>query len=97
MFDTEELRAAFTRVSTRVRLTRFGGDCYSYALLAMGHVDVIVECALEPYDIQALIPIVQGAGGLLTDWRGGNAAAGGRVVASANRQLHDAALALLDG
>ncbi len=95
LFASPELAAAFERIRSRAELTRFGGDCYSYALLAMGHVDIVVECGLEPYDIQALIPIVEGAGGCLTDWNGGSAAGGGRVLASANPALHDEALGCL--
>jgi len=76
-------------------MVRYGGDCYCYALLASGFVDVVIERQLEPYDIAALIPIVQGAGGVVSDWSGGSAASGGAVVASANPALHDKVLKLL--
>lgn len=95
LFDTPARASAFERLRSRVRLTRFGGDCYSYALLAMGHVDIVVDCGLQPYDIQALIPIVEGAGGRVTDWQGQSAVAGGEVVATANPQLHDDVLRCL--
>lgn len=88
---------AFGRVEERVRLSRYGCDCYAYCMLAAGHVDLVIESGLKPYDIVALIPIIEGAGGVVTSWDGGSAAGGGRVVAAANRSLHDAALALLAG
>lgn len=95
LFATPESHSLFTRLSSRVELTRFGGDCYSYALLAMGYVDVVFECGLKPYDIQALIPIVEGAGGCLSNWQGGSAAHGGQVVATANPALHEQVLQCL--
>ena len=76
-------------------MVRFGGDCYCYALLAMGYVDLVVECDLNAYDIQALIPIVRGAGGVITDWQGNATIIDGSVVASANAALHEQALALI--
>ncbi len=96
MFTEPEQRAAFERVNTRVSMMRYGGDCYSYALLAMGFVDVVIEASLQPYDIQALIPIVQGAGGVVTNWRGESVVAGGTVLACANQQLHQSVLQLLN-
>jgi histidinol phosphatase-like enzyme (inositol monophosphatase family) len=90
-------RAAFERVRDRVQLTRYGLDCTAYALLAAGHLDLVIEAELQPYDIQALIPIVEGAGGLVTDWSGGDAQQGGRVIAAASPELHREALALLAG
>jgi myo-inositol-1(or 4)-monophosphatase len=88
---------AFNRVQARVRLSRYGGDCYAYCMLAAGHVDLVIETDLKPYDITALIPIIEGAGGLVTTWEGAPAAAGGRVVAAGDRRLHAAALRLLAG
>ena len=78
-------------------MTRFGGDCYAYGLLAMGFIDLIVEAALKPWDVQALIPIIEGAGGQITTWTGGDAQHGGRVVASGDPRIHEAALAVLQG
>lgn len=89
--------AAFARLSAQVQLTRYGLDCTAYALLAMGGVDLVVEAGLAPYDIQALIPIIQGAGGLVTTWDGGDAQHGGRVLAAATPDLHAAALRVLAG
>ncbi len=88
-------RAAFETLSARVRLTRFGMDCYAYALLAAGHVDLVVEAGLNPHDIQAPIALIRAAGGRVTDWRGGPAHRGGQVLAAATPRLHAAALAAL--
>ena len=63
-------RAAFSKVEAEVRLTRYGGDCYSYCMLAAGHLDLVIETELKPYDIAALIPIITGAGGVITTWEG---------------------------
>ena len=83
------------RVKNAVSMVRYGGDCYCYALLAMGFVDIVIETGLAPYDIAALIPIVQGAGGFVTSWDGDSAVSGGSVLACANRQLHEQVLALI--
>ncbi|MGE6155645.1 inositol monophosphatase family protein, partial [Klebsiella pneumoniae] len=73
-------RAIFGRIEQGARLSRYGGDCYSYCMLAAGHVDLVVETELKPYDIAALIPIVTGAGGIVTTWEGEPAQGGGRIV-----------------
>jgi len=86
---------AFRRVAARVRLTRYGLDCYAYALLAMGQVDLVIESGLQSYDIVAPIAVIEAAGGIVTDWQGGRAEAGGRVLAAATPELHAAALDLL--
>jgi myo-inositol-1(or 4)-monophosphatase len=90
-------RAAYDRIERAVRMPRYGTDCYGYCMVAAGHADVVVECGLQPYDIVALIPIVEGAGGQVTDWQGNSAAAGGHVVATGDRRLHDQVLARLVG
>lgn len=87
----------FRRVERAVRLSRYGYDCYAFAMLAAGHVDCVIEAGVKAYDIAPLIPIVEGAGGVVTTWTGEDAAAGGNVIASGDRRLHDAALALLAG
>ena len=89
--------AAFRRVADGVRLTRYGFDCYAYALLALGQVDLVIEAGLQPYDVVAPIAVVQAAGGIVTDWSGGPAHGGGRVIAAATPELHAQALALLAG
>jgi myo-inositol-1(or 4)-monophosphatase len=90
-------RAAYARVEAMVRLPRYGGDCYAYCMLAAGHVDLVIETGLKPHDIVALIPIVEGAGGIITSWEGGSAAGGGRVVAAGDKRVHDAAMKVLAG
>lgn len=96
VFATGTERAAFARVDDEVRSTRYGGDCYNYALLAMGCLDLVVEASLQPYDIQALIPIVRGAGGVITTWSGDDPSMGGAVVAAGDARIHEAALRLLN-
>jgi myo-inositol-1(or 4)-monophosphatase len=73
-------------------MTRYGGDCYQYGLLAHGFIDLIVEATLKPFDIHALIPIIEGAGGVVTNWEGEAANEGGRVVAAGDSRAHAAAL-----
>lgn len=87
--------AAFRRVADKVRLTRYGCDCYAYALLAAGQIDLVIEAGLNPYDIQAPIALIEAAGGIVTDWEGGPAHNGGRALAAATPALHEATLALL--
>jgi myo-inositol-1(or 4)-monophosphatase len=88
-------RAAFSRVEAEVRLTRYGGDCYSYCMLAAGHLDLVVETELKPYDIAALIPIITGAGGVVTTWEGRPAQNGGRIIAAGDPRVHEAAMKVL--
>lgn len=96
MFKGEPERAAFHRLTNHVRMTRYGTDCYGYALLAMGQVDLVVESSLKPMDIQALMPLIDAAGGLVTDWQGGDPQHGGQVIAAATPALHAAALSVLN-
>ncbi len=95
MFTRKSERAAFERVAGRSRLRRFGGDCYSYCMLASGHIDLVIEGDLQPYDVIALIPIIEAAGGVISNWRGEPANNGGLVVAAATRELHEQAMTLL--
>ncbi len=88
-------KAAFDAVKKQVQLTRYGMDCYGYALLAAGQVDLVIEAGLQAYDVQAPIAVVQAAGGVVTDWRGRPAHEGGRLLAAANAEVHAAALAIL--
>ena len=87
--------AGFRRVADRVRLVRYGMDCYGYALLAAGQVDLVIEAGLQAYDVQAPIAVIEAAGGIVTDWTGRPAPQGGRILAAANAALHAEALALL--
>jgi myo-inositol-1(or 4)-monophosphatase len=96
-YYTAEERAAFRRVSGAVRMSRFGGDCYVFAMLAMGFCDLVVESSFHRWDVAALIPLIEGAGGIITDWKGGDPSAGGQCLASGDRRTHAAAIALLAG
>ena len=95
VFVEGQERQSFERVRRAVRLTRFGGDCYLYCLLAMGQLDLAVEAGLKPYDIQALMPIIRGAGGVVTAWDGSDPAMGGRILAAGDKRVHDEARRLL--
>jgi myo-inositol-1(or 4)-monophosphatase len=97
LFGGDGENDAFARLKSRVRMTRYGGDCYGYCLLAAGFVDLIVESGLKTYDVAALIPIVEKAGGRITTWEGKPATEGGRVVAAGDPRVHEQALAILAG
>ena len=90
-------REMFGKVEKAVRLSRYGGDCYAYCMLAAGHVDLVIETELKPYDILPLIPIIAGAGGIVTTWDGGLPTAGGRIIAAGDRRMHEAAMKVLSG
>jgi myo-inositol-1(or 4)-monophosphatase len=88
-------RTAFRRVEQAVQLSRYGGDCYAYCMLAAGHVDLVIETELKPYDILPLIPIIEGAGGIITTWENGRPQTGGRVIAAGDRRVHARAMEVL--
>jgi len=90
-------RNSFGRVEDAVRLSRYGGDCYAYCMLAAGHVDLVIETELKPYDVLPLVPIIIGAGGMITSWEGGAPHAGGRIIAAGDKRMHKAAMELLKG
>lgn len=92
---TPDEGAAFRRVAGAVRLVRYGMDCYGYALLAAGQVDLVIEAGLQAYDVAAPIAVIEAAGGIVTDWQGRPCHDGGQVIAAANASVHAAALALL--
>ena len=91
----EANQAAFGRVESKVRLTRFGGDCYAYCALAAGFIDLVIEAGLKPHDVVALMPIIQGAGGIITTWEGGAAEKGGRILVAGDKRVYDEARTLL--
>lgn len=95
IFKGEDERR-YRTVEQKVRLFRYGCDCYAYALLASGHIDLVVENSLKPYDVGAIIPIVEQAGGVITTWNGGRPEMGGSIIAAANAQLHAEALDMLN-
>lgn len=97
MFSEPGEVAAWERVDAAARMTRYGGDCANYGFLALGFVDAVVETDLAPYDIAALVPIVRGAGGVVTARDGGDPGDGGFVVASAHPALHDELLEVVSG
>jgi inositol-phosphate phosphatase/L-galactose 1-phosphate phosphatase/histidinol-phosphatase len=98
MFGTAASRESYRRLEGSVRLPMFGGDCYAYGLMAMGFADLVVEDSLQPYDFMALIPVIAGAGGMLTDWVGGTLTLGssGTVIAAGDARVHAAARAVLN-
>lgn len=99
LFRAGPEKAAFARVEAAVRLPMYGGDCYAYGLLALGFADLIVEAGLDPHDFMALVPVIEGAGGIITDWQGRAlcAASDGQVVAAGDARVHAQALSLLAG
>lgn len=92
----EAQRESFGSVERQVRLSRYGGDCYAYCMLAAGHVDLVIESGLKSYDIAALVPIITGAGGIVTTWDGKPAHNGGNIIAAGDPHVHEAAMKLLN-
>jgi len=90
---------AVARLIGSVKLTRYNGDCYAYGLIASGFIDCVVEAGLKPYDFCAILPVIEGAGGVMTDWQGKalGLASDGRVIAAGDRTLHELARARLAG
>lgn len=95
LFKPDE-RERYDRVEKSVRLSRYGGDCYAYCMVAAGTVDLVIEAGLDAYDIVPLIPIIEGAGGIVTNWHGESAAKGGQIIAAGDKRAHEAALELLN-
>ena len=97
IFEHAGTTEAFSRLRAATLQTRWGLDCYGYCLLAAGHIDLVVESSLKNVDIAPLIPIIEGAGGMVTTWDGGPAEAGGSCIAAATPELHEAAMRVLRG
>ena len=101
LFENTPAQAAWTRITKTARLTRYGGDCYNYALLAAGHLDAVIEQTLHPFDILALVPLIEAAGGIITDWQGAPLTLSptykwtGQALACGDPTLHTALLKLL--
>jgi myo-inositol-1(or 4)-monophosphatase len=90
-------REAFEALARAARMSYFGGDCYAYALLAMGSIDLIAEASLQAWDVAALIPVIENAGGIVTDWNGNPVGAGGHVIAAGDARVHAEAVRMLQG
>jgi myo-inositol-1(or 4)-monophosphatase len=95
-FSKEQL-SAFARVERMAKMTRYGGDCYLFAALALGFVDAVIEANVQAWDVAALIPLVEGAGGIVTSWDGGSAQSGKSILASGDPRIHAEAMKLLAG
>ena len=96
MFDAGFEARAYAAITANAKSCRLGTDCFGYALLAAGLIDLVVEAKLQPYDVVALIPIINNAGGIITTWDGGSAQHGGRIVAAANAKLHAEVLDIIN-
>ena len=97
MFNSSQ-KPHFDRTASQVKMVRYGGDCYSYGLLASGHIDLVVEADLKIYDVMALVPVVENAGGVISDWQGNNSFTenwDGCLIAAGSSELHLHALRLL--
>ena len=94
-YFSQSEQQAFARVQAQTRMTRYGGDCYLFAALALGFVDLVIEAGFHAWDAAALIPIVEGAGGVMTSWDGGSAASGKTIIAAGDKRVHHAAMKLL--
>ena len=96
LFGTGSMREAWDRLESKVRLSRYGCDCYAFAMLAAGFTDIVIDPGLKTYDIAALIPLIEQAGGVVTTMDGGTAINGGDVVAAATPELHAATLDIMN-
>jgi myo-inositol-1(or 4)-monophosphatase len=96
-YFSQDQQAAFARVKEKARLTRYGGDCYLFAALALGFVDLIIEAGFQAWDVAALVPLVEGAGGVITSWDGGSVLPGKTILAASDKRLHSEAMARLAG
>ena len=87
VFANKSDQKSFEKLSKKVKSTRLGGDCYSYCLLADGLIDIVVESGLKPWDIRALVPIINNAGGVISTWESKSVSDGGRIIATTNKEL----------
>lgn len=97
LYRSDAEKNVLKRLSQATRLTRYGGDAYFFCVLAAGQIDLALDAHMEPYDIAPLIPIIEGAGGIVTTWERGDAAKGGNVIAASSKVLHEEALRLING
>jgi histidinol phosphatase-like enzyme (inositol monophosphatase family) len=94
LFVDDEM-TKYREIESQVRLFRYGTDCYAYALLAAGHVDLVIENSLKPYDVGGIIPVIENAGGIITTWDGGRPENGGSIIAAGSRTVYEQAIAIL--
>ncbi len=97
LYRSTENQRRFQELRARARLTRYGGDAYFFCMVAAGHIDIAMDCGLQPYDITPLLPIVAGAGGAAAEWTGGDLARGGNVITAGSEALLAEALAVMSG
>ena len=95
LYRSDENQRRFQALRAKAQLTRYGGDAYFFCMMASGHIDIAMDCGLQPYDITPLLPIVTGAGGYAAEWTGGDLAKGGNVITAGSRALLDEALAIM--
>jgi histidinol phosphatase-like enzyme (inositol monophosphatase family) len=96
-YFSQSQRGVFEDVCNSARMSYFGGDCYAYALLAMGFIDLVIEGRLAPWDVAALVPVIEGAGGIVTDWDGNPFAVGASIIAAGDKRAHAEAVEILKG
>ncbi len=97
LYRSDRDQAGFQRLRASAQLTRYGGDAYFFCLMASGHLDIAMDCGLQPYDIAPLLPIVTGAGGHAAEWTGGDVARGGNIITAGSRELLEEALTVMRG
>lgn len=95
LYRSDENQRRFQALRAKAQLTRYGGDSYFFCLMAAGHIDIAMDCGLQPYDITPLLPIITGAGGVAAEWTGGDLSRGGNVLTAGSRALLDEALAIM--
>ena len=95
LYRSEEDQRRFQSLKAKAQLTRYGGDSYFFCLMAAGHIDVAMDCGLQPYDIAPLLPIVTGAGGVAAEWTGGEIAKGGNVITAGSQALLEEVMAIM--
>jgi myo-inositol-1(or 4)-monophosphatase len=95
-YFSPQQQAAFARVKEKARMTRYAGDCYLFAALALGFIDIIIEANFNRWDVAALIPLIEGAGGIMTSWDGSHCREGKTIVACGDKRVHEEAIKLLN-
>lgn len=95
LYRSEENQRRFQTLKSKAQLTRYGGDAYFFCMMAAGHIDIAMDCGLQPYDITPLLPIVTGAGGFAAEWTGGDMSKGGNVITAGSRALLDEAMEIM--